>query len=95
MPAAGTLGNLGIANMKGPEVFQLDLALSRMFRIREKQTLQVRGEAFNLPNHVNFAPPSGALNGGTFGTINSDISGTSGLSAGDYRVVQFALKYIF
>ena len=94
-PAAGTLGNLGIANMKGPGVFQLDLALSRMFRIREKQTLQVRGEAFNLPNHVNFAAPSGALNGGTFGTINSDISGTSGLSAGDYRVVQFALKYIF
>ena len=94
-PAAGTLGNLGIANMKGPGVFQLDLALSRMFRIREKQTLQVRGEAFNLPNHVNFATPSGALNGGTFGTINSDISGTSGLSAGDYRVVQFALKYIF
>ena len=94
-PAAGTLGNLGIGNMKGPGVFQLDLALSRMFRIREKQTLQVRGEAFNLPNHLNLAAPSGALNGGSFGTINSDISGTSGLSAGDYRVVQLALKFIF
>jgi hypothetical protein len=95
MPATGTLGNLGIGNMKGPGVFQLDVALSRMFRIREKQTLQLRGEAFNLPNHVNLAVPASLLNGGTFGTINSDISGTSGLSAGDFRVVQFALKYIF
>ena len=94
-PATGTLGNLGIGNMKGPSVFQLDLALSRMFRIREKQTMQLRGEAFNLPNHVNLAVPASALNGGTFGTITNDISGTSGLSAGDYRVVQFALKYIF
>lgn len=94
-PATGTLGNLGIGNMKGPGVFQLDMALSRMFRIREKQTLQLRGEAFNLPNHVNLAVPNSALNGGTFGTVTSDISGTSGLSTGDYRVVQFALKYIF
>ncbi|HEV3331030.1 MAG TPA: TonB-dependent receptor [Bryobacteraceae bacterium] len=94
-PATGALGNLGIGNMKGPGVFQLDLALSRMFRIREKQTLQVRAEAFNLPNHTNFAVPNSALNGGTFGTVTADISGTSGLTTGDYRVVQFALKYIF
>ena len=94
-PATGTLGNLGIGNMKGPGVVQIDLALSRMFKIRERQTLQLRGEAFNLPNHVNLAIPNSAMNGGTFGTITSDISGTSGLSTGDYRVVQFALKYIF
>jgi hypothetical protein len=94
-PATGTLGNLGIGNMKGPGVVQIDLALSRMFKIRERQTLQLRGEAFNLPNLVNLAIPNSAMNGGTFGTITSDISGTSGLSTGDYRVVQFALKYIF
>lgn len=94
-PATGTLGTLGIGNMKGPGVFQFDLALSRMFRIAEKQTVQLRGEAFNLPNHTNFAVPNSGLNGGTFGTITRDISGTSGLSDGDYRVVQFALKYIF
>jgi hypothetical protein len=94
-PATGSLGNLGIGNLAGPGVFQLDLALSRRFRITEKQALQVRGEAFNLPNHTNFSVPNSALNGGTFGTITSDISGTSGLSSGDYRVVQFALKYIF
>jgi hypothetical protein len=55
----------------------------------------LRAEAFNLPNHLNPSPPVSALNSGTFGQIQSDISGTSGLSAGDYRVIQFALKYVF
>ena len=101
-PAVGTLGNLGIANIAGPGVFQLDMAVSRAFRVWEKRALQIRAEAFNLPNHLN---PSGlqgntiglagALNGGNFGQITQDISGTSGLSSGDYRVIQFALKFLF
>jgi len=94
-PAIGSLGNLGIGNIKGPGVIQLDLALSRTFRVHETQSIQLRGEAFNLPNHLNPALPASALNSGTFGQITSDISGTSGLSAGDYRVIQFALKYGF
>lgn len=94
-PAPGSLGTLGIGNMKGPGVFQLDMAVSRLFRIGERRSIQVRGEAFNLPNHANFAVPNSAMNGGTFGTITSDISGTSGLTSGDYRVVQLALKYLF
>ena len=103
-PAAGTYGNLGLNNLKGPGVVQVDLALSRMFRITERRTLQVRAEAFNLPNHVNLAIPNttfGAnnsnapLNSGTFGTITSDISGTQGLTAGDPRIIQLALKLVF
>ncbi len=71
------------------------MALTRMFRIREKQTLQFRAEAFNLPNHLNPAVPVSTTNSGAFGRIQADISGTSGLSAGDPRIIQFALKYVF
>ena len=103
---AGSYGNLGYNNLKGPGVFQLNLALSRNFAIREHQTLQVRAEAFNLPNHLNpFTPNAQPIGGGfggnaplnapNFGAITSDISGTGGLSAGDYRVVQLAMKFIF
>ncbi|PWU09459.1 MAG: TonB-dependent receptor [Terriglobia bacterium] len=101
----GTLGNLGIGNIKGPGVFQFDMALSRTFPIMERRSVQVRAEAFNLPNHLNPSVPGGAaaganatsaaLNAGSFGQITGDISGTSGLSAGDYRVVQVALKFVF
>jgi hypothetical protein len=94
-PAAGQLGNLGIGDIKGPGLFQLDLAVSRTFRLTEHQNFQLRGEAFNLPNHLNPNTPVATLNSGNFGQILSDISGTSGLSAGDYRVIQVALKYVF
>jgi len=30
-----------------------------------------------------------------FGQITNDISGTNGLTAGDYRVIQLALKLLF
>jgi hypothetical protein len=106
-PAFGTYGNLGFNNLKGPGVFQFNLALSRNFPILESRTLQVRAEAFNLPNHLNpFTPgilPVNTtlfggqqnLNASNFGQITSDISGNNGLTLGDYRVVQLAIKFIF
>ena len=104
--APGTYGNLGYNNMKGPGTFQLNLALSRNFAIGERQTIQLRAEAFNLPNHLNLFTPGAAPNAGqrggnvsltapNFGQITNDISGNSGLTGGDYRVIQFALKFVF
>jgi len=104
--APGSYGNLGYNNLKGPGIFQLNVALSRNFRIREGQSLQVRAEAFNLPNHLNPGTPGGVsatnfggiatLSAPNFGQITNDISGTNGgLIPGDYRVVQLAMKFIF
>lgn len=106
-PALGTYGNLGLNNMKGPGVFQLNMALSRDFSIAEHKSLQVRAEAFNLPNHLNpFTPGITAINTTLFGgqvnvnapnywKITSDISGNNGQQIGDYRIVQFAMKFVF
>jgi hypothetical protein len=103
-PAPGTYGNLGNNNLIGPKYFQLDVAVSRTFSIAEKKTLQLRGEVFNLPNYVNFGSPVSTLNStGTFGKIQSDIPGTgvvdaggnAGVGAGDPRIMQFALKFVF
>jgi hypothetical protein len=104
----GTYGNVGYNSFKGPHIVQLNMALSRTFAIREHQSIQVRAEAFNLPNHVNLTTPGGrnangpgglgrgiTLNSPNFGQITSDISGNNGLLDGDYRVIQFALKLIF
>jgi hypothetical protein len=100
-PAAGTLGTLSDNSLKGPGIFQLDMAVSRTFVIRERKTLQIRGEAFNLPNHLNPAAPAPTTNSPTSYTITSDISGTNGLQGstglpdGDYRVIQLAMKFAF
>ena len=103
----GSYGNLGLNNLVGPSVFQLNLALSRNFPVGEKRSFQLRGEAFNLPNHLNpFTPGIGPINGTlfggqvnvaspNFGQITNDISGNNGQLSGDYRVIQMALKFIF
>jgi hypothetical protein len=95
LPAPGTYGNVGRNNILGPGIFQLDLALSRTFSLGERRSIQLRGEAFNLPNHLIAGPPVATINSGTFGKIQSDISGTSGLSAGDQRIIQLGLKLVF
>src|SRR5262249_55268092 len=101
----GTYGNLAYNSLKGPHVVQVNMALSRTFAIGERTSAQFRAEAFNLPNHVNFATPGAqgpgglgraeVLNSPSFGQITSDISGNSGLQAGDYRIIQFAFKLMF
>jgi hypothetical protein len=101
LPALGTYGNLGQYNLKGPGIFQLNMGLSRTFAIRERKTVQLRGEAFNLLNHLNPSTPAGcpvstaSLAAGNFGQITCDISGNNGLTPGDYRIVQLALKFVF
>src|SRR5262249_44260103 len=84
LPALGALSTMNRGNVPGPAFWQFDLALTRNFRIRERQKLQVRGEAFNLTNsfRAGVVPPS-LLAGGsgvsttlgtqTFGQISSAL----------------------
>jgi hypothetical protein len=86
-PALGTLGNVGAYSIFGPGYWQLDMAISRDFRVREGQTLQIRAEGFNVPNSMRPQNPNVGLNAGaTFGRI---------FAAYDPRIIQFALKYAF
>ena len=75
----------------------MDMALSRTFAAGEKKTVQLRAEAFNLPNHLTPGTPVATTNtAGTFGKIQNDnVSGTSSVASGNYRVMQFAVKFVF
>jgi hypothetical protein len=85
-PATGTLGNLAYDSLRGPGYFDVDIALSRRFRVREHQNLEIRAEAFNIQNKVNFLNPTAAMNSSNFGRIQTDVSP---------RIMQFAVKYAF
>jgi hypothetical protein len=84
-PATGTYSSLPPNSVLNPSRFTNDLALTRSVRLGERR-LQFRWEIFNVINHVNFNAPVTALNSGNFGRI---------LSAGDPRIMQFAVKYEF
>ena len=77
---------MGIRNIQLPGSIRIDMGLTRKFRIREKQTVEFRAEAFNLPNHLNPGNPNTTLSNLNFGKIQSSL---------DERVMQFALKYVF
>ena len=106
VPALGTYGNVGQSSIVGPHYWDWSEAVSRQFRVREKQSIEVRAEAFNVTNSLRPGNP-GIFRGqpNTFGKILCSASGASatGCSAanatpstsGGPRIVQFALKYVF
>src|SRR5439155_12650541 len=86
MPVNGTYGGMGASSISGPRSTQIDMGLTRSFQVRERQSIQFRWEAFNVPNLVNLNNPVSAFNSVNFGKI---------LSSGDPRIMQVALKYVF
>ena len=74
------------------------MGLTRSFAIKEKQSLQLRAEAFNVANHANYcAPPFQGIVPAITCPDNNFNSPTFGkiLSASDGRIMQMALKYVF
>jgi hypothetical protein len=96
----GTYGNSGRGILSGPGFANTDFSVLRNFPFTERLRLQFRAEMFNVFNQVNFSLPNsyantavvtsnGTLaNGGTFGQIQSTVSGTG-------RQIQFALKLLW
>ncbi len=85
-PAAGTFGNLGRSNIRGPGTWQFDVSLSRSFQLTEAQRIELRAEAFNILNGTRFRNPQNDFDSNTFGQVTR---------AEDPRIMQFALKYYF
>jgi hypothetical protein len=85
-PALGTLGNLGRSNLKLPTAWQFDLALARVFRFRETNTLEFRGEAYNVTNSFRSGEIDTGLTSAQFGKIRNSL---------EPRILQFVLKYAF
>jgi hypothetical protein len=94
----GQLGNLGRFSLWGPGTWQFDMALSRVFKVHEKMSMEVRGEAFNLTNSLRAGNPGTSINTASqFGKIVSTVSNAPGatFSVNDSRVMQFALKLTY
>jgi hypothetical protein len=88
LPAAGFVGSSGRNTFRGPSYFNTDLSLVKRFRIREKITFSLRGEAYNLFNNVNFGTPGLNLQTPqTFGIISGTV--------GNPRILQTAMRIDF
>lgn len=79
-------GNSGRNIISGPGSFSMDTSLSKNFRLVEQHRVQLRFDAFNLPNKANFGDPNATLTSPAFGRVQS---------AGSGRILQVSAKYIF
>jgi hypothetical protein len=86
-PKATLFGNCGVGIARGPGQRNIDLAVARIFPIKEFGSLQFRTEFFNLTNTANFGNPGSTLSSASFGFITSTTTNP--------RIIQFALKYSY
>jgi hypothetical protein len=85
-PAYGFFGDAANGTIRGPGYTSVNTALYKTFPIHERFNLQFRVEAFNVLNHPNFNNVDTGLGDGNYGQVTS---------AGDPRILEFALKLFF
>jgi hypothetical protein len=85
-PGAGTLGVLQRRLFEGPSILSLDMSLRKTVKLHERQSLELRMDAFNAPNHTSFFAGDQNINSTTFGAVTGDYGS---------RVVQFGAHYRF
>jgi hypothetical protein len=61
-PLPGTFGDVPRNGLRGPNFRQIDLVLTKRFRLTEKTNIEFRTEIFNIFNFANFDVPGTRLN---------------------------------
>jgi hypothetical protein len=106
IPTGAVQGDLGRNALRGFDAAEVDLTLRRQFKLRERLSLQVRADLFNILNHPNFGPPTNYLSSPLFGQATQMLGAslgsggqTGGLNPlyqiGGPRSAQLALKLLF
>ncbi|MGH2449134.1 MAG: hypothetical protein ACRDFS_11110, partial [Chloroflexota bacterium] len=85
--ALGTFGDEPKNGLRGPGLFNTDLAILKNTRFGERYTVQFRAELYNAFNNVNFGTPDAVLTDPQFGQLTYTATGP--------RIMQFALKLLF
>lgn len=95
-PADFTIGNAPrtLPNTRGPGLFDTSLSAFKTFRLRENVRLEIRAEAFNALNRVNYNNPNTSFSPNRQG-INGNASFGRITSALEPRRMQFGARLEF
>jgi len=88
LPAQFQFGNTSRTepDVRGPGTIQLDFSLFRNIRFNERFNVQIRGEAFNATNRVNFLGPNTTIGSPAVGTI---------IGSENARIIQLGARLTF
>ncbi len=93
--AIGTFGTVGKGSLRYPGLYLWDMGLSKTFSITERFKLQLRGEFFNVFNHVNFDETGATGNFAKLSAGQGKANFGALTTALDPRIGQIAMKFIF
>jgi outer membrane receptor protein involved in Fe transport len=96
-PAPGTFGNTHRNTLIGPGFANVNLSIAKEFSLYERLKLEIRGDAYNASNHINYANPN--ANVGYVGGVLADptagtITGPAGFN-GNLRIIQLGAHLTF
>jgi hypothetical protein len=87
-PQPYVFGNSGYDMLWGPHYQNWDMNLQKNVRFRERYTVALRGDVFNVANHPNFGVPSSSIsNPASNGVISSVVN--------ENRTIEFGAKFSF
>jgi len=87
VPAQFTYGNGGRNILRADDLVQFDISVMKRFRFTERNSVELRGEAFNLFNTPTFSAPSTTINVASGAQVGSTLNAA--------RTLELALKVFF
>ncbi len=90
----GDFGNAGIGQLRGPEIENFGISVTKRFPVTEHRCFWLRAEFFNTFNHTRF---SGLSTAARFDPAGNQINLNFGAytSARDPRRIQLSLRFMF
>jgi len=85
-PDCGTFGTANRRFFHGPGFNNTDFGMTKIFPIKEGMSFEIRGEFFNIFNHLQFINPSGDVSSASFGNVTQ---------AQPTRIGQVSAKFVW
>jgi outer membrane receptor protein involved in Fe transport len=86
LPGEGRFGDAGRNTIEGPGQVTFNMALSKTIQFKEPRSLELRAQASNIFNKVQFVSIDTVVNSPTYGQV---------ISAGAMRRMQLSARYRF
>ena len=80
-PAPGAFGNFPLNSINGPTYFNIDMSVTKRFKVRERISLELKTTFINVLNHANFVYATQNFDSTSFGLINT--------TSGNDRIIHF------
>lgn len=91
-PQPGSIGSLQRRVLNAPWYKSYNFAVSKVFRVYERHSLELHADFYNLLNHPNFLINDQTVNNNNFGKITQQFYSEDNVGP---RLIQFGLYYRF